>query len=189
MPLVIIHRTLLVAMLAVLAVVPATLRAEEPVCDASESRVITAPDGNWKASVQEEVCSAGTGAAAGITVVLASTRDPALKKRVLNMPVPRSREDWPRVRWLAADAVELRVANLSETPAPEPQFAGIRITLDYCDDNPGDRARLTAYKAAVLQWQKDVSAWAQKRKANPDTAGPRPDRPEEPKLPFGHCKE
>ncbi len=139
--------------------------------------------------MQEEVCDVGTGAAAGITVVIASAKDPAHSRRVFMMPVPRSRDDWPRVRWLGADAVELRVANLSEAPAPEPLYEGVRISLAYCGDNPDDRARVAAYKAAVLQWQKDVTAWAAKRKQNADAAGARPDRPEEPSLSPGRCTD
>ncbi len=66
-------------------------------------------------------------------------------------------------------------------------YEGIRIALAYCNDNPEDRARLVAYKAAVQQWQKDVSAWAEKRKQDADAAGPRPARPEEPALSPGRC--
>jgi hypothetical protein len=83
----------------------------------------------------------------------------------------------------------LRVANLSEAPAPEPLFEGIRISLIYCNDNPADRARLLAYKASVLQWQRDVTAWAENRKNDADRAGPRPPRPEEPRLSPGRCTD
>jgi hypothetical protein len=108
---------------------------------------------------------------------------------VFIMPVPRSRDDWPRIRWQGPNAVELRVANLSEAPPPEPLYEGIRISLAYCGDNPADRAQLVAYKAAVQQWQKVVSAWVEKRKQNEDAAGPRPPRPEEPRLAPGRCTD
>jgi hypothetical protein len=108
---------------------------------------------------------------------------------VFIMPVPRSRDDWPRIRWQGPAAMEVRVANLSEASAPEPMFEGIRITLAYCGDNPEDRARVVAYKAAVLQWRKDVSAWVAKRKQDADAAGPRPPQPEEPVIPPGHCSD
>jgi hypothetical protein len=81
------------------------------------------------------------------------------------------------------------VPNLSEPSPPKPEFEGIRISLAYCGDNPQDRASAAAYKAAVQQWQKDVSAWAQKRKQDPDAAGPRPPRPEEPRLAPGLCTD
>ena len=83
--------------------------------------------------------------------------------------------------------MEIRVPNLSEATAPTPEFEGIRITLAYCGDNPEDRERLAAYKAAVKQWQKDVSAWAGRRKQDAEAAGPRPPRPEEPRLAPGRC--
>ncbi len=136
-----------------------TLHAAEYICDRSGSKTTPSPDGKWVANVQEEVCDTPTGAAAGITVVLALATDPQHSRRVFIMPVPRSRDDWPRIRWDGPDAVELRVANLSEAPAPEPMYEGIRISLVHCNDNPEDRARLVAYKAAVLQWQQVVSAW------------------------------
>jgi hypothetical protein len=165
------------------------LNAAESLCDRSGSKTTPSPDGRWIASVQEEVCDTPGGAAAGITVVLASAQDPAISRRVFIMPVPRSRDDWPRVRWQDSNAVELRVANLSEAPAPEPTFEGIRISLAYCGDNPGDRARLVAWKAAVLQWQKDVTAWAERRRQDAGAAGPRPPRPEEPSLTPGRCTD
>lgn len=179
--------SLLLASMSVKA--PAASSSGERICDRSGSLTTPSPDGAWVASVQEEVCDSDNGAVAGITVVLGSSRDTSRSRRVFIMPVPRSRDDWPRVRWLAADAMELRVPNLSEAPAPEPLYEGIRITLAYCGDNPEDRARLAAYKAAVQQWQKDVTAWANRRKQNPDAAGERPTRPQEPRLPFGRCTD
>jgi hypothetical protein len=161
--------------------------AAEVFCDQSGSKTTPSPDGLWIASVQEEVCATPNGAAAGITVVLISSNEPERSKRVFIMPVPRSRDDWPRIRWNAPDALELQVANLSEAMPPEPEFAGIRISLVYCGDNPADRARLAAYKASILQWQKDVTAWAQLRKQDAGAAGARPPRPQEPRLSPGRC--
>jgi hypothetical protein len=163
--------------------------AEEPECDRSGSKTTPSPDGRWVANVQEEVCATGAGAAAGITVVLASTKDPAHSRRVFIMPVPSSRDDWPQIRWQGSDAVELRVSNLTEAKAPEPAFDGIRISLAYCGDNPQDRERAVAYKASVLQWQKDVTAWAQRRKQQPEAAGERPPRPQEPVISPGRCTD
>ena len=178
----------LIALLA-MSLVPATVHAEEPVCDRSETKATPSPDGQWVANVQEEVCTTPTGAAAGITVVIVSTRDATRSKRVFIMPVPRSRDDWPRIRWDGPAAMEVRVPNLSEATPPDPEFAGIRISLAWCGDNPDDRASMAAYKAAVKQWQKEVSAWAERRKQDPETAGPRPPRPEEPQLAPGRCTD
>ena len=175
--------------LLALSCAPAVLQAAED-CDRSDSRSTPSPDGQWIANVQEEVCATATGgAAAGITVVLVSARDPERIRRVFLMPVPRSREDWPRIRWLDARSVEVRVPNLSEADPPMPQFEGIRISLAYCADNKGDREQLAAYKAAVLEWRKVVSAWVQQRKQDPQAAGPRPPQPEEPRLAPGRCTD
>lgn len=181
------RKALLLALLSLAS--PTFLLAEEPACERSESRITPAPDGRWSASVQEEACATATGASAGITVVLSLAGDTTRTRRVFTMPVPRSRDDWPRIRWLGADTMEIRVPNLTEAAAPTPSHEGIRIILAYCGDNPADRARLAAYKAAILQWQKEVSAWAEKRKQNAETAGPRPTRPEEPRLAPGRCTD
>jgi hypothetical protein len=175
--------------LLLIPVAPAALQAAENVCDQSETRATPSPDGHWVANVQEEVCATATGTAAGITVVLASKQDATRSKRVFMMPVPRSRDDWPRIRWQAPDAVEIRVPNLAEVAPPDAQFSGIHISLAYCGDNPEDRARRAAYKAAVQQWQKDVSAWVKQRNADAQAAGPRPPRPEEPVLAPGRCTD
>jgi hypothetical protein len=182
------RKHVLLALLAI-AILPATVHAEEPVCDRSETKATPSPDGQWVANVQEEVCATATGAAAGITVVIASTKDPTRNKRVFIMPVPASRDDWPRIRWDGPTAMQVRVPNLSEVTPPDPEFAGIRISLAYCGDNPQDRASAAAWKAAVKQWQKDVSAWVQRRKQDADAAGPRPPRPEEPQLAPGRCTD
>jgi len=168
---------------------PLTLPAAENVCDQSETRATPSPDGHWVANVQEEVCATANGTAAGITVVLASKQDATRSKRVFMMPVPRTRDEWPRIRWQGSNAVEIRVPNLAEVRAPDAEFAGIRITLAYCGDNPEDRARLAAYKTAVQQWQKDVSAWVKRRNQDAQAAGPRPPRPEEPALAPGRCTD
>jgi len=158
-------------------------------CDQSESKRTPSPDGRWVASVQEEVCATAQGAAAGITVILSAAADATQARRVFQMAVPRSREDWPRVRWDSPTSLHLRVPNLAEVNPPVPEYAGIHVALEYCGDNPEDRARVAAYKAAFKQWQADVSAWAQKRKQDAAGAGPRPERPEEPRVPQGRCTD
>jgi len=159
----------------------------EQFCDRSESRLTPSPDGAWVAKVQEEVCTTATGAAAGITVIIEAGNDEQRSKRVFIMPVPRSRDDWPRVRWMSPTALELRVANLSEASPPDPQFEGVNIVLAYCNDNPQQRAQLVAYKAAVKQWQKDVGAWVKLRKEDAAAAGTMPVKPVEPVLSAGRC--
>lgn len=172
-----------------LCAVTTALHAAESECDRSESKTTPSPDGKWIASVQEEACATAAGASAAVTVVLSSAQDPAHSRHVFMMNVPRSRDDWPRVRWQGPNAIEVRVPNLAEVNPPEPGFDGIHVSLAYCGDNPADRQRLADYRVAVKQWQKDVTAWVQKRKQDPDAAGPRPERPEEPRLDPGRCTD
>jgi hypothetical protein len=174
--------------LLALVLAPVVVPAAEVRCDRSGSKSTPSPDGRWIANVQEEVCETPSGgAAAGITVVLVSAGDAARSKRVFIMPVPRSRDDWPRIRWPGPDAMEVRIPNLAEAGPPEPEFGGVRITLVHCGDNPADRARLAAYREAVKQWQQQVSAWVKKRDEDAAAAGPRPPRPVEPVLAPGRC--
>jgi hypothetical protein len=158
-------------------------------CDRSDSKQTASPDGHWVASVQEEVCATAQGAAAAITVIVSAAADPTDGKRVFQMTVPRSRDDWPRVRWESPTSLHLRVPNLAEVMPPVPEYSGIRITLEYCNDNPDDRARVAAYKTAIKQWQANVTAWAKKRKEDPDGAGARPERPQEPRVSPGRCTD
>ncbi len=176
--------------LLALGLVPAAGFAAEQVCDRSGSKSTASPDGAWVANVQEEVCSTPDGARAGITVVLSSATNPERVKRVFIMAVPRSRDDWPQIRWPSASAMEVRVPNLAESVnLLEPRFEGVAVTLHYCGDDPAARAERDGHREAVLAWQRSVTAWAAKRKADPDGAGPRPIRPSEPRLAPGRCTD
>jgi hypothetical protein len=135
----------------------------------------------------EAARATATSAGAGITAELHSENGGEGAR--VTMTVPRSRDDWPRVRWLSASAMEIRVPNLAEVTPPIAEYGGVQIALAYCGDNPEDRARLLAYKEGVKQWQKDVSAWVKRRNEDAAAAGPRPPRPEEPRLPPGRCSD
>lgn len=172
-------------LLALLA--PLAPGAEGTFCERSGSIATRSPDGAWTTSVQEVACATATSVGAGITVELHPENTAEKVKRVFTMTVPRSRDDWPRVRWLSASALEIRVPNLAEVSPPLAEYGGVRIALAYCGDNPGDRARLLAYKDGVKQWQKEVSAWVKLRNEDAAAAGPRPPRPLEPRLPPGSC--
>ncbi len=79
-------------LLAAVSLVLAPLQvaaADAPVCDHSAATLYASPDGRWTASVQEEVCSTGKGAAAGVFVSLAPAGAPDRAVRVLNVAVPR----------------------------------------------------------------------------------------------------
>lgn len=174
--------------LVALCLAPSAGFAAEQVCDRSGSKTTPSPDGAWVANVQEEVCATPTGARAGITVVLTSATDPERLKRVFIMAVPRSRDDWPRIRWPTASAMEVRVPNLAESVnLLEARFEDVTVSMTYCQDDPAARAARDGHREAVLAWQKAVTAWVAKRKVDADGAGPRPPRPEEPRLAPGRC--
>jgi hypothetical protein len=175
------------ALLALLMCAPAFAAQD---CDRSDSIRTQSPDGRWVASVQHDVCASAAGAVAGITVYVSPANEESRGQRVFVTAVPRSHDEWPRVRWQGSSVLQLRVPNLLEiTAPPPPQVEGIRIELVYCGDSPQDRQRLADYKGAIKQWQRDVSAWVQRRKQDAEGAGPRPVRPEEPRLPQGLCSD
>ena len=73
----------LMIVLALLSCLPRCPPAENE-CDRSGSKSTPSPGGQWVANVQEEVCATATGAAAGITVVIVSAKDPARSRRVFH---------------------------------------------------------------------------------------------------------
>ena len=179
-----------VAMLLLLvALAPMAGRAAENTrdCEHSGTKTFNSPDGRWVATVQEEVCAIGTVTGAGIMVDLALASDASHAKRVFNMRVPRSRDQWPRVIWKSPTTMELWAPNRAEILAQEAQFEGVQIQLKYCGDNPAERAALAAYQDALKQWMKDTTEWAQKRKQDPAFSEPRPKRPVEPSYSSDSC--
>lgn len=156
-------------------------------CEHSGEKKSASPDGRWVATVQEEVCAIGTGTGAGIMVDLALASDSSHAKRVFNMHVPRSRDQWPRVIWKGPTTMELWAPNRAQILVQEAQFEGVQIQLKYCGDNPAERAALVAYQDALKQWMKDTTEWAQKRKQDPSFSEARPKRPVEPTYSSDSC--
>src|SRR3954463_11762821 len=146
-------------------------------CEHAGEKKVESPDGRWVATVQEEVCAIGNRTGAGIMVDLALAADASHAKRVFNMRVPRSRDLWPRVIWKSPTTMELWAPNRAEILAQESQFEGVQIQLKYCGDNAAERAQVSEYQAALKQWMKDTTEWAQKRKQDPSFSEPRPKRP------------
>jgi hypothetical protein len=173
------------ALTLLLALVPAASWAAE--CEHSGEKSYASPDGKWTATVQEEVCAVGTGTAAGVMVDLALTSDATHAKRVFNMRVPRSRDQWPRVIWKSPTVMELWAPNRADIMAQESGFDGVQIQLRYCGDNPAERAQVGEYQAALKQWMKDTTEWAQKKKQDPSFNEPRPKRPVEPTYSSDSC--
>jgi hypothetical protein len=176
---------LLVAVLA--CQLPAARAAEVSDCDRSGSKTTPSPQGRWVVNVQEEVCAVGNGVAAGITVVVSSPEGPEQGGRVVMIGVPRSRDDWPRVRWRSETELEVWVPNLAVVVSTQARWQGVQVALRYCGDNPADREAVAAYKLAMKAWQQETTAWVARRKQDPDNAGPRPVRPEEPRVAAGRC--
>ena len=50
-----------------------------------------------------------------------------------------------------------------------------------------ERAQLGEYQAALKQWMKDTTEWAQKKKQDPGFSEPRPKRPVEPTYSSDSC--
>lgn len=161
--------------------------AEVRDCDRSESRVQKSPDGRYLASVQEEVCSFGDQAGAAITVVLAPADSPDQGRRVAATAVPRSRDLWARTRWVNGRTLEVWVPNLANVLEIEPAWRDVSISLKYCADNPEHRRQVAEYAETFERYKKEASAWSERRKRDPASAGPAPRRPEQPRLPQGAC--
>ena len=172
-------------LISTLAAVPMAAWAAD--CEHSGEKSWQSPDGKWTATVQEEVCAVGTGTAAGVMVDLTLATDASHGKRVFNMRVPRSRDLWPRVIWKGPTLMELWAPNRAEILAQVPEFEGVQIQLKYCGDNPAERAQVGEYQAAMKQWMKDTTDWAQKKKQDPGFNEPRPKRPVEPTYSSDSC--
>ncbi|MEJ1965423.1 MAG: hypothetical protein WDO56_29340 [Gammaproteobacteria bacterium] len=179
-----------IVFLSLFIVAPAIgLAAEASTCEHSGERAVTSPDGRWVATVQEEVCSVGASAAAGVVVDLSLAADATHARRVFSMRVPRSRDQWPRVIWTGPSALELWAPNRAEIGAQLPESEGVRIELKYCGDNPEERAQVAQFQAAFKKWMQDTTAWAEQRKRDPDFKGARPQRPVEPAYSPDSCAD
>jgi hypothetical protein len=178
---------LLAAALPAAAAAPATEGDAE--CAGSAPHVYPSPDGRHRAAVQEQACvTADGGAAAAIVVIVAPDATPDDGRRALSIAVPRSREDWPRPRWRNATTLEVWVPNLAKLLGEVArQVDGIDVELHYCQDNPADRQAVVDHQAALTRWMQETTAWARRRKETPGSEGPRPQRPQEPRIAPGRC--
>lgn len=162
----------------------------ERVCEQSESVVTSSPQGRREASVQHQVCETAAGGVAAAVTVFVGRPGAALQgARVLATAVPRSREEWPRVRWRDDSALEVWVPNLARVIQPATDHDGVKVTLHYCGDDPESRASVARHEADMQQWMQDVSRWNEQRKNDPEGAGPRPQRPEEPRTLNRPCRD
>jgi hypothetical protein len=168
---------------------PGFAAAAERACEQSESTVTASPQGRWSASVQHQVCDTGGGVAAAVTVYVGEAAAPLQGRRVAAIAVPRSREEWPRAVWRSESSLEVWVPNFATVLETSPGTGEVSVTLRYCGDDPEARARVAAYEGELKQWMQAVSRWAERRKSDPEGAGPRPVRPEEPRVTHRPCTD
>ena len=173
-----------------LAVAPHAAVAAERACDQSESTVVPAPRGSLAASVQHQVCETDSGGvSAAITVYVGEAAAPLKGERLVSVAVPRSRDEWPRAVWRGEHALEVWVPNLANVLEAKPRYGNVTVALKYCADDPVARARVAQHAVDLEQWMESVSRWAERRRDNPDAAGPRPPRPQEPRLAARACTD
>jgi hypothetical protein len=167
--------------LLALALPPGLAVAADRACDQSDPAVTSSPDGRWAASVQHQVCETDAGgAAAAITVFIGEPGAALQGGRVLATAVPRSHAEWPRVVWRSESQLEVWVPNLAQILEASTGYRGVAVTLKYCRDDPDARARVAQHQVDMQRWMEAVTRWVEVRDSDPQAAGPRPQRPEEP---------
>lgn len=169
---------------------PVVAAGAERVCDQSDSRIIPAPQGPLAASIQHQVCATDAGGvAAAITVFVGGQSAPLQGARVLAIAVPRSHDEWPRAVWRGPRDLQLWIPNFAKVLETRATWQDVAISLHYCHDDPEARARVARHETDMKQWMQDVSRWAEARKVDAASAGPRPQRPEEPRVVNRPCSE
>ncbi len=172
---------LLISLLPALAMSPGFATAAERVCEQSEATVTPAPNGRLAASVQHQVCATESGGvAAAVTVFIGDAAAPQQGSRMVMIAVPRSRDEWPQAIWRGNSSLEVWVPNLAKVLEANSAYKDVAVTLKYCADDPGQRARVAQHQADIQLWMAAVTRWSELRKADPEGAGPRPPRPAEP---------
>ena len=83
------------------------------------------------ANVQEQVCSTPSGARAAVIVAIEKIGQNSAPVRVAAVPVPRSRDDWPRVIWQGNSAIDVWIPNLAEELLLLPEAHGIRYRFGF----------------------------------------------------------
>ena len=181
------RRAALFLVLAALA--PYVCIAAEPACEQSEASVTPSPQGGWAASVQHQVCDTGGRAAAAVTVFVGPPAAPLQGSRVAAVAVPRSRDEWPRAFWRSESRLEIWVPNLASVLETAAKHGEVTVVLRYCDDDPAARAQVAQYAADLQAWMAAVSRWSEQRKTDPEGAGARPERPQEPRVTRHPCTD
>jgi hypothetical protein len=162
----------------------------EPVCEQSEATITSAPGGRLEVSVLHRVCETSTGGVAAAVTVYVGAPGAALQgQRVVAVAVPRSRDEWPRAVWRSDSLLEVWVPNLAQVLETRPAYRDVQVQLKYCGDDPEERGRKAQYEADLQAWMAAVTRWNEARKLDAAQAGPRPPRPEEPRLVPRACRD
>jgi hypothetical protein len=180
----------LVSALLALVLPSVPLAAAERVCDQSDPVVTPSPDGRWAASVQHQVCETDAGGVAAAITVFVGAPGAALQGgRVAATAVPRSHAEWPRVVWRSGSQLEVWVPNLAQVLETTSGYREVAVALKYCQDDPDARAQVARYKVEMQRWMEAVTRWVELRNTDPQAAGARPQRPEEPRIQPRACSD
>ena len=91
--------------------------------------------------------------------------------------------------WRSESLLEVWIPNFAQVLESRPVQDGVSIALKYCGDDPAARARVQQHQVDLQQWMAAVSRWAEARKRDPQGAGERPPRPEEPRVTNRACRD
>jgi len=162
----------------------------ERACEQSESTVTSSPKGRFAASVQHQVCETdGGGVAAAVTVFVGEAAAPLKGERVVAVAVPRTRDEWPLAVWRDETSLEVWVPNLAKVLDARTAWRDVKVTLKYCGDDPALRERVAGHEEELRRWREAMTRWAEARRTDPEGAGPRPRRPDDPPKTSRPCTE
>jgi hypothetical protein len=177
-------------LLLVTAAFAAPAGSAERACEQSESTVTASPQGRLAASVQHQVCETAIGGvSAAITVFVGEAGAPMQGGRVLAVAVPRTREEWPVAVWRDENLLEVWVPNLAKVLQSQSSWREVTVALKYCGDDPALRERVARHEEDLRRWREEVTRWAEARRRDPEGAGPRPQRPEDPPSSSRPCTD
>jgi len=102
---------------------------------------LPSPDGDWVASVHQEVCKRGIVSDAQIGVALQPRGDTAGAKDILWPSGQWSKPSLVHLGWISDQELEVTVPNRSIVPDTIARYRGVAIRIVYRHDDPVDRTR------------------------------------------------
>jgi len=146
-------------------------------CDESDSSTFKVPNGVWTARLYGETCDLGLSSSASVVIELVRADNPTSRQVILGMTMPPTKAGRPRLAWESPNKILIDLPSSAEIGLQMAYFQGVEIDVRFCPRDPAARAGWLEYRASYRQWIADTSAWTEKRKQNPDSAGPKPVRP------------